>query len=380
MMQMAFVGVLGVLAGLPQAAAGPMDTRAVETQCRANPGGQGPATGTHYMAYNASLFQKIVTPPMTSMPVPSNPVKGQVLMRMSSPLPYLSGGAQGQAAPYYRCPPGAIEEFRPASGILVPGMDDVYYTTVQGIGFRVAYFSGGSGNYGYARYAPQRFVNSYDSGVMIFPFAGVDIGPGAIAMIELVALGGPINPGQVIGSLVSAESFLSGGGAAPAQSLYRVAMQGNVNITIPTCTAPAQSGLTMNLPDVSTTTLLREGEGPMSDTTIQVNCTASSMNSPSMSISSSYLVPGTVNALSNISTASNKAQGVGVEVWFGNQSGTYTRPTFGLAYANHGTPIGSRPTYLWNFKVGAKLKQLGQASDVRPGPVRATATLTFTYN
>lgn len=380
MIRVAIAGVFGVLAWAPQAFAGPMDARAVETNCRANPGGAGPSTGTTYMAYNSSLFQKVIPPQYATMPVPSNPVRGTVLMRMYSPLPYLTGGGQGQAAPYYRCPPGAIEEFRPPSGVLIPGMSDVYYTTVPGIGFRVAYFAGGTGSYGTARYAPQMFINSYNSGVMIFPFAGVDIGAGARAQIELVATGDPISPGVIQASMVSARSYLSAGGNAPAQTLYSVALQSNVTISVPTCTAPAQSGLTMTLPDVTTTALLANGEGPMKDTTIRVNCTASSQNSPSMTISSAYLAPGTTNALTNISSATDKAEGVGVEVWIGSQNGTYTRPTFGLAAPNHGIPAGTTPTSSWDFIIGAKLKQLGSANQVRPGPVRSTATLTFTYN
>lgn len=379
MIRVAIAGGIGVLAWAPQAFAGPMDARAVETNCHANPGGSAPS-GTVYQGYNSSLFQKVIAPAQSTIPVPSNPVRGTVLMQMSSPLPYLTGGGQGQAAPYYRCPPGAIEEFRPPAGVLVAGMTDVYATTVPGIGFRVAYFAGGTGNYGTARYAPQTFVNSYNSGVMIFPFAGVDIGSAARAQIELVATGDPISPGVIQASLVSARSYLSSGGNAPAQTLYNVSLQSNVTISVPTCTAPAQSGLTMTLPDVTTTTLLADGEGPMTDTTIRVNCTASSQNSPSMTISSAYLAPGTTNALTNISSATDKAEGVGVEVWIGSQSGSYTRPTFGLAAPNHGVPVGTTPTSSWDFIIGAKLKQLGLANQVRPGPVRSTATLTFTYN
>ncbi|MGE8604383.1 adhesin [Bordetella trematum] len=379
MIRVAIAGAFGVLAWAPQVLAGPMDARAVETNCYANPGGSAPS-GTVYQAYNSAAFQKVIPPAQSTIPVPSNPVRGTVLMQMSSPLPYLTGGGQGQAAPYYRCPPGAIEEFRPPAGVLIPGMADVYYTTVPGIGFRVAYFAGGTGSYGTARYAPQTFVNSYNSGVMIFPFAGVDIGSAARAQIELVATGDPISPGVIQAGSVLARSYLSAGGNAPAQTLYSVSLQSNVTISVPTCTAPAQSGLTMTLPDVSTTTLLANGEGPMTDTTIRVNCTASSQNSPSMTISSAYLAPGTTNALTNISSATDKAEGVGVEVWIGSQSGTYTRPTFGLAAPNHGIPAGTTPTSSWDFIIGAKLKQLGLANQVRPGPVRSTATLTFTYN
>lgn len=380
MIRVTMAGVFGVLAWAPQASAGPMDARAVETNCRANPGGSGPATGTTYQAYNSALFQKVIPPAQSTMPVPSNPVRGTVLMEMSVPLPYLTGGGQGQAAPYYRCPPGAIEEFRPPSGTLVPGMTNVYYTNLDGIGFRVAYFAGGTGSYGAARYAPQTFVNGYDSGVMIFPFAGVDIGAAAKTQIELVATGDPISPGVILANMISARSYLSAGGSAPAQTMYNVSLQSNITISVPTCTAPAQSGLTMTLPDVTTTTLLTDGEGPMKDTTIRVNCTATSQNSPSMTIASAYLAPGTTNALTNISSATDKAEGVGVEVWIGSQSGSYTRPTFGLASPNHGTAVGGTPTSAWDFIIGAKLKQLGPNNQVRPGPVRSTATLTFSYN
>src|SRR5690606_7465280 len=190
-----------------------------------------------------------------------------------------------------------------------------------------------------------------------------------------------ISPGVVNGNMVSAESVMTGGGSVAARALYKVWMGQNVTFSVPTCAArPGQSGLTMTLPDLSTTDLLLNGQGPMSDTTIVVDCSTPLTRTPSVAVNSPYLIPGTINALSNVSPDPGKAEGVGVEVWLGSSSGDYTAPTFGQLYNGFGVPVGAVPTNSWNFLIGAKLKQVGANNTVRPGPIRATATLTFTYD
>lgn len=357
--------------------AAPMDTRAVN--CASNPGGRAPS-GTRYQAYSPQLFQKGIAPAQATLAVPANPVAGQVLMRMESFLPNLTGAAQGAAAAYILCPPGAVERFA-SNGVLAPGFDNVYRSNLNGIGYRIAYYVNGSDG-GQSAYAPVQFVNEFTNGVMIFPFGGSQFGSTIRTSIELIATGGAVSPGVLLTSSISAQSTLSGGGAAPALNLYRVFLNGSVTVAQPTCSAPPQAALTMTLPDLSTTDLVRDGEGPQTNTTISVNCTFSSQNSPSLTIASSYVIPGSTNVLSNISPANNPAEGVGVEVLLGpaNPGGSFIQPNFGLAYPSLGAPVGNLPTTAWRFVIGAKLKQTGATNTVRAGPVRATATLTFTYN
>jgi type 1 fimbria pilin len=347
----------------------------VANACDYNGGGNyGPATNMLYDAYAPAASQYGLTPISVVIPVPLNPTANQVLMTMTRPLASLSGAAQGQATPYGRCNNSRVEKF---DGFGAPN-GNVYPTSVAGIGYRVTYYMQ-SGDAGSAVYAPWSQQNPYASGVMFYPFSGSSAGSSVETMIELVATGDPIIPGTITSANVYGQTTLAGFTSA---LLYRVYMTQDVVVANPTCTTDLPT-LVLNLPDVSTTTLLRDGEGPKKDLTFGVTCNVPNTISPVITVTSSNLVAGTQNTLANVSTATNKAEGVGVELWLGSPTpgGAYTAPTLGIAAPNFGTPTSALPSATWDFTVAANLKMTATtASDVRAGPVQSTATLTFTYN
>jgi len=347
--------------------------------CTINPGGAGGGgTGINYQAYNPALATYTVMPSAAVLAVPNTPSSGEILMRMTRNLPSWSGAAQGQATAYYGCVNGTIEYFN-GNGGLVSGFSNVYATNMPGIGYRVAYYMP-LGVPSQAVFAPTQYANPYTNGVMFYPMGGNSNFPGVLqAMIELVTTGQPITPGALNVGNIFGQVTVPG---APATQLYRVAMGGSLTFANPTCETVLPA-LTMTLPDVSTTTLIQDGVGPKTELVVQVTCAVPGTLSPDITIDTSNQVPGGANTLSNVSTAANKAEGVGIEVWLGSATpgGSYTPVTFGLEEANYGAPTGgSTPTDLWDFRIAANLKVLGPTTDLRAGPVQSTATLTFTYN
>ncbi|OZI77305.1 fimbrial protein [Bordetella genomosp. 12] len=370
-------GARPVVLTLLAAAASLVSMHDARAACAVNPGGTGPATGTTYERYDPNSARYPLSPPQTIIAAPSNPTPGQILMRMTKPLPTYSGGQQGRGTAYYGCTQGTVENFAGA-GALVAGFSDVYSTGLQGIGYRVAYYMQ-SGDPNSAVFAPQSYANPYANGVLYYPFGGGEAGPSLETMIELVATGGPVGLGTISASQVYGQSTVAG---APATQLYKVYLASSITVANPTCDTTS-AALTLTLPDVSTTTLLRDGEGPKTDLTFSVACNVPSTISPSITIASSHLVAGTQNTLANMSSAANKAEGVGIDVWLGSPTpgGGYTAPTFGLAHPDYGVSAdGASPTSLWSFRIAANLKQIGANNTVRAGPVTSTATLTFTYN
>lgn len=352
--------------------------QAANAACTINPGGPGPTTGINYQAYVPASSQYPISPPQAVIAAPNNPTAGQVLMRMTRSLPILVGAAQGRGTAYYGCVQGTTEIFS-GVGALVGGFNNVYSTGIQGVGYRVAYYMT-AGDPSSAEFAPKSYVNPYANGVLFYPFGGSSVGPTNLeTMIELVATGGPVGLGTISASQVSAQSTVAG---APATQLYKVSLASSITIANPTCNTTS-GALSMTLPDVSTTTLLQDGEGPKTDLTFNVSCNVPSSLSPSITIASSNLVSGTQNTLANVSTAANKAEGVGIDIWLGSPGpgGGYATPTLGLAFPDYGTSVdGTSPTSLWSFRVAANLKKIGANNTVRAGPVMSTATLTFTYN
>jgi hypothetical protein len=346
--------------------------------CAVNPGGYGPTTGNAYDPYAPAASQFSIAPTSSILAAPSNPVAGQILMRMTRPLPTLTGSAQGRATAYYGCVQGTAEVFS-GIGSLVSGFTNVYSTGIAGIGYRVAYYMT-AGDPSSAVFAPQIYTNPYANGVMFYPFSGSSVGPTNLeTMIELVATGGPVGLGTITAAQVSAGSAVAG---APSTQLYRVYLASNITVANPTCNTTS-SALSLMLPDVSTTTLLQDGVGPKTDLMFSVSCSVPSSLSPSITVNSPNLVANTTSTLSNISTDANKAEGVGIELWLGSGAagGGYFAPTFGTAYPNYGSSSdGDLPATLWNFRIAANLKKLGANNAVRAGPVMSTATLTFTYN
>lgn len=360
------------LAGIGMAHAGPLDTRA--SACMANPGGNGPS-GTYYSAYNPALYQ-IQIPLASQLIIPSQPVRGQVLLAGERSLPYLEGGAAGAAAPLITCPAGTLETFH-GNGALVPGMSDVYLTSVSGIGYRVYYYISSDSQ----QTAPVSYVNPYASGVLIYPVnnSSSQIGSNVRTRIELVATGAPILPGTIsMAQVFGLGGMASGGGATT--TFYRVGLQNNVVVSQPTCGITNPSALTVILPDVSTRLLATAGVGPQTDTTLQVSCNAAREDAPAITLTTTHLVAEVPGTLGNLLTGGTAAQGVGVQVRYEMPSGDYTPFVHGTATHGVGIPAAAPPTNQWLFRLGARFVRLGAASDLKPGQVRAIATLTFTYN
>ncbi len=111
-----------------------------------------------------------------------------------------------------------------------------------------------------------------------------------------------------------------------------------------------------------------------------VSCSADRDDAPLITLMAGSLasqVPGTLN---NELADSTAAKGVGVQVQYEMPSGDSVPFQQGIATAGVGNPAGALPTDQWQFRLGARFVRLGSAAELRPGKVRATATVTFTYN
>jgi type 1 fimbria pilin len=369
--------ILGIASGLALACAdaaraGPLDTRA--SACTVNPGGQGPS-GTQYAGYSASLYQIAVPIPNTFI-IPSHPAPGEILLSGEVPLPTLEGGQAGAGAPLIQCPMGTIETFQ-GNGGTVPGMSDVYPTSVPGIGYRVYYYLSSDGQ----ATAPAQFVNEYPSGVLIYPMnnSSSPYGSNMRTRIELVATGDQIRPGTISAAQVFGQGGVAGGGSA-ATTFYKVGLLNNVTVSQPTCGITNPSALLVTLPEVSTRQLATSGVGHMVYTTLQVACNAARDEAPAITLTTTNLAPQVPGTLGNQLTDGAAAQGVGVQVQYELPSGNAIPFEQGVATHSAGMPMGALPTDHWLFRLSAQFVRLGSASDLRPGNVRATATLTFTYN
>lgn len=367
---------LGIAAGLTltcmnPASAGPLDSRVA--QCVLNKGEYSRKTRTDYLGYYPVAYQiRLAFSP--DFIVPSHPVRGQILSFRDAPMPYLEGGTTGEGVPLLRCPKGTIETFH-GNGTLVPGMRDVYKTDVPGIGYRVYYYISDQGHAA----APASFSNEFNLGVLIYPMntSRDNNNTNVRTRIEFVATGDPIQPGTIYKSQVYGEGNRPEGvGFLP----YSVRMLNDITVAQPTCSIRNQAALDVKLPTISTQLLKASGAGDPVPVSLQVNCTMASYEAPTISMTTSHLaleVPGT---LANQDTSATGAQGVGVQVQYEMPSGTLVPFQPGVATRNVGVPAGSPPTQDWLFRLVARFVQLGSASDVKPGHVHATGTLTFTYS
>jgi len=357
---------IGAIGSAQDAVAGPLDARA--TRCSVNNGGRGPS-GTLYQAYGGNQY--VLSAGRSSLAVPSQPTQGQLLFAVETALPALSGGAQGTAAPLYGCPPGVVETFA-SSKALIPGTD-IYKTSYKGIGFRVFYYTSTSGSVT----APVSHVNSYASGVLIFPFDSSYV-PGAKARVEVVATGEPISAGRLNTNEIFATTTVTGAGVTLPTALYHVGLYGIVTLSVPTCSVTNPAALNLTLPDATLSALKSGAAGAMTSTTLQVSCSSGSYLAPTMSISGTA-VSGYDATLANQDTTTTGAKGVGVKLWvYDTQTGGFRQPTLGLAEKNLGTAVGAVPTATWSYQVGASYQQV--TATPTAGAVSAKATLTLTYS
>lgn len=367
----ALLGVATLPAMTSQAYAGPLDARAVA--CRLNQGGT-TNKGNKYMAYRSSGYVVGLSAGMTSRPLPAEAQRGQILFStMDAALPSLYGEAQGQAAPLYYCPPGTTERFD-GNGAYIDSAYKLYATGVPGIGYRVYYYINGSEQIS----APITFSNNYQTGALVFPMNGSGQSGYLTTRIDFVATGQPIQPGVIRANQIFGQVTVPNSGLSIPWQLYKVYMNQDITITVPTCNVTNTAALNMTLPDVSTTQLVGGKGGAVSETTLQVSCSTSSRAAPSLKITANSLVSGQVATLRNQDTGATGAKGVGVQLSLWDPAiGSFRAPAIGSEEKNAGTAIGALPTNLWSYRLGANYKQVD--TTVQAGAVKATATLTFTY-
>jgi len=362
-----------VLACMNTASGGPLDTRA--SACTLQLGGTGPRTGIKYSEYWPMLYNNVlVSFGNATISIPSRPSLGELLLAREVPLPTLYGGAAGQGAALRSCPSGTVETFL-GNGKRVT--DDIYETSVRGIGYRVYYYISDQSQ----QTAPVMYMNPYPSGVLVYPMNTDNHpqGTNVRTRIELVATGEPIASGTINSSQVFAVGW-SSSAPSPAPNYYRVQMAGTVTVAHPTCSITNPAALNVTLPEVSTALLSASGTGGTTTTTLGVSCSANRDDAPLITLRANSLasqVPGTLN---NELTDSTAAKGVGVQVQYEMPSGNSVPFQQGVATAGAGHPAGGLPTNQWQFRLGARFARLGSAAELRPGKVRATATVTFTYN
>ncbi|MNX26555.1 hypothetical protein D3C86_566240 [compost metagenome] len=364
------LALLGSVAAVSDASAGPLDARA--SRCSVNTsGGRGPS-GVIYDPF--SYYQFSLPSGRSSFAAPAQATQGQVLFAVERYLPAYAAGAQGRVAPLYNCPPGAMEYFN-GNGTLVPGTSDIFRTNIAGIGYRVFYYLNNQSG----ATAPVYYINNYANGVLVFPFDSPNFGANTRTRIEVVATGEPIGTGTLNSSLIFAQTSVSGtGGTVPPAGLYRVGLVGDVQITRPTCNVSNPSALNLTLPDATLSALKSGSAGEVTATNLLVTCAATSTAAPSVSISGTT-VSGYPATLANQDTTAAGAKGVGVRLWIHDpQTGDFRQPTMGLAEKSLGSAVGAVPTTTWSYRVGASYLQV--APTPTAGAVRATATLTFTYS
>lgn len=351
--------------------AGPLDARM--GACVLNQGGA-TNNGNTYMAYRASGYIVRVSANTTSRPLPFSAQRGDILF--STPavgLPSLSGSARGQAAPLYLCPPGTTEKFD-GNGPLIDSTYNLYATGVPGIGYRVFYYI----EDGKEIAAPYVANNPYKTGALVFPLNGSGYSGYLTTRIDFVATGEPIQPGTIQASRIFGQVTVPNAGTSIPWQLYKVFLNQDIIITVPTCNVINTAALNMTLPDVSASQLVVGKGGDVIETNLQVNCSTASMAAPSLKITANNLVSGQTATLRNQDTGTTGAKGVGVQlsVW-DPASGSFRAPAIGSEEKNVGTAIGGLPTKQWSYRLGANYKQVDPT--VRAGDVRASATLTFTY-
>lgn len=364
------LALLGAAAAPQAALAGPLDSRAVKCSVNTS-GGNGPS-GVRYEPF--SSYQFALPSGRSSFAAPAQAARGEVLFAVERYLPAFVSGQQGRVAPLYNCPPGAMEYFS-GNGTLVPGSGDIYRTNVAGIGYRVFYYRNSQSS----QTAPAVYTNNYAKGVLVFPFDNPSFGANTRTRIEIVATGEPIGTGTLNASTIYAQTWISGtGGTIPPAGLYRVALQGNVQITRPTCTVSNPSALNLTLPDATLAALKGGSAADVTATTLQVTCAATSTAAPSLSISGTT-VSGYPSTLANQDTTSAGAKGVGVRLWVHDPvTGSFRLPEMGVAEKSLGSAVGAVPTTTWSYRLGASYLQVAPAPTA--GVVRATATLTLSYS
>ncbi len=308
--------------------------------------------------------------------IPSRPTPGEVLLAKEVPLPTLFEGAAGRGAPLKLCPPGTVETFL-GDGRPLAGTGDIYETSVRGIGYRVYYYLSNESR----QTAPVMYQNPYSAGVLIYPMNTDNHpqGTNVRTRIEFVATGSR-SPAEPSAPGCMAKEGSSAPSPPPIPALYRVQMSGTVTVAHPTCSITNPAALNVTLPEVSTSQLAASGTGGTTTTTLGVACSANRDDAPLITLRANSLasqVPGTLN---NELTDSTAAKG-------GGRTGTVRdafRKLGALPARNRhrgaGHPASALPTNQWQFRLGARFARLGSAAELRPGKVRATATVTFTYN
>ncbi len=153
------------------------------------------------------------------------------------------------------CPSGAIETFL-GNGKRIT--DDIYETSVRGIGYRVYYYISDQSQ----QTAPITYQNPYPSGVLVYPM-NTDSHPQGTNVrtrIELVATGEPIASGTIDASQVFGAGW-SSSAPSPSPNYYRVQMVGTVTVAHPTCSIMNPAALNVMLPEVSASHLAASGMG-----------------------------------------------------------------------------------------------------------------------
>lgn len=354
--------------------AGPLDSRAAGKACKRNPGGKGPS-GTRYDAYSPADYNILIATNSTFI-IPVQPIAGTVLLSGEHRFPFYMDSARGRAAALYDCPYGTAELFM-GNGNLVPGMPDVYQTSIRGIGYRVYYYLSDSDQ----ATAPAVFSNPYQNGVMIFPLNGPEgeeiLGPNIRTRIELIATGEEIAPGTITAGSVFAQVTSTNGNIG---GLYRVGLRNNIVVSQPTCVVSNTAALTVTLPDLPVTQLMETGVGPQTDFSLQVSCNAARNDAPAITLTTNAAVPSMSGTLANQLSGGSAAVGIGAQLLLGTPSQDYSPMEFGVANKGTGTAIGALPSTNWRFDLGARFVMVGNASAVKAGDFRGTGTVTFTYN
>lgn len=351
------LALFGTSLATEPAQAGPMDTRAAPTKCQMNV--------NNSTAYKASLFDLKFNAD-TSLTVSESAQVGAVLARYFLSLPTIQDRT---VVPLGHCPPGTIEIFEMSRGtpVSVPGLTDVYSTSVAGVGYQVSY-PGENLNFG-----PKTYINTYLDGFLYWP-------PGTLSIMQLVKTG-PITGGTiaagVYGNVRVTGTGITSNMAIP--QLLRVGLAQAIRISMPTCSFLSEDrAKTFQLQPVNKDRFTGIGSQMYpKEFSVSARCAGGSARPNVRFTATSGVVSGTSGVLAL--TADSTAKGVGVFLKRRDPNGQYVPVTFdgGLVAMGVGQGLISG-SYVWRLEMQAGYQQT--SNPVEEGSVKSLVTLAVTYN